>query len=76
MDTDRVKALKRLVKDGYTDRLLLATDVCLKELLHTFGGTGYDHIYKNIVPMMEREGIDPEAIKQIVYRNPETFLCG
>ena len=76
LDTDRVKALNRLVKGGYTDRLLLATDVCLKELLHTFGGTGYDHIYKNIVPMMEREGIDPEAIKQIVYRNPETFLCG
>jgi hypothetical protein len=43
-DIDRVKMLKRLVKEGYTDRLLLATDVCLKELLHTFGGTGYDSL--------------------------------
>ena len=65
-----------MVNEGYTDRLLLATDVCLKELLHTFGGTGYDHIYTNILPMMEREGIDPKAIEQIVYRNPGAFLCG
>ena len=74
-DIDRVRMIKRMIADGHTDRLMLATDVCLKSLLHSFGGWSYDHIFTNIAPMMENEGISREDIDAILMKNPKRFLC-
>lgn len=74
-DLDRVRMIKRMIKEGHTDRLTLATDVCLKSLLHSYGGWSYDHIFTNIVPMMENEGISAEDIHTIIHKNPTEFIC-
>ena len=74
-DLDRVRMLIRLIRENHTDRLMLATDVCLKSLLHRYGGWSYDHIFTNIMPMMENEGIRKADIDTIIYRNPLEFLC-
>ena len=58
-DTQRVKLLKKMIDDGYLSQILLSCDVCLKTLLHKYGGWGYDHLLTNVVPMMEDEGIVP-----------------
>ena len=65
----------RMIKKGHTGRLMLATDVCLKSLLHSFGGWSFDHIFTNIVPMMENEGILKEDIDTIINKNPADFIC-
>ena len=75
MDLDRVRMIIRLVNENHADRLMLATDVCLKSLLHSFGGWGYDHVFTNIVPMMANEGISEENIDMIIRQNPERFIC-
>lgn len=74
-DLDRVRMIIKMIKAGHTDRLMLATDVCLKSLLHSFGGWSYDHIFTNIVPMMENEGISKEDIDTIINKNPTEFIC-
>ena len=74
-DRDRVRWIIRMIKEGHKDRLLLATDVCLKALLHTYGGWGYDHIFTNITVMMENEGISKEDIHTILHENPTRFVC-
>ncbi|MBE6910952.1 MAG: hypothetical protein E7473_00325 [Ruminococcaceae bacterium] len=74
-DLDRVRMIIRMIKEGHTDRLMLATDVCLKSLLHSFGGWSFDHIFTNIVPMMENEGISLEDIDTIINKNPLEFIC-
>ena len=74
-DLDRVRMIKRMIKDKHTDRLMLATDVCLKSLLHSYGGWSYDHIFTNIMLMMENEGISTEDIHTIIHKNPKEFLC-
>ena len=74
-DRDRVRWIIRMIKEGHKDRLLLATDVCLKALLHTYGGWGYDHIFTNITVMMENEGISREDIHTILHENPTRFIC-
>jgi phosphotriesterase-related protein len=66
--------LKRLIDDGYKNQILLSCDVCLKTCLRTYGGWGYDHVLKNIVPMMEDEGISKEDIKLMLIDNPGNFL--
>lgn len=73
-DVERVHKLKELIAEGYTDQLLLANDLCLKASLHHFGGPGYDHAFRNFVPMMRMYGVREEDIHQILYVNPKRFL--
>lgn len=75
-DTQRVSLLKKMIDDGYLKQILLSCDVCLKNLLHTYGGWGYDHVLTNIVPMMEDEGIKSDDIKTMLVDNPADWLCG
>ncbi len=75
-DTDRVRLLKQLIDDGYEKQILLCCDLCLKNLMHKYGGWGYDHVLTNIVPMMEDEGITAEQIQTMLVTNPADWLCG
>ena len=75
-DTERVTFLKKLIDEGYLKQILLSCDVCLKNLLHTYGGWGYDHVLTNIVPMMEDEGITQEQIHTLLVDNPADWLLG
>ena len=75
-DTDRVTFLKKLIDDGYLRQILLSCDLCLKNLMHCYGGWGYDHVLTNIVPMMEDEGITNEQIHTLLVENPADWLIG
>ncbi len=75
-DIERVRMIMKLAAEGYEDRLLLANDVCLKILLRTYGGWGYDHVLSNIVPMLLSEGMDERTVKKITELNPRRFLAG
>lgn len=74
-DTERVTLVKKLIDKGYLNQILLTCDLCLKNLLHSYGGWGYDHVLTNIVPMMEDEGITYEQIKTMLVENPANWLC-
>lgn len=73
-DTERVTFLKKLIDDGYLHQILLSCDLCLKNLMHKYGGWGYDHVLTNIVPMMEDEGIIEEQIRTMLVKNPAEWL--
>ena len=75
-DTDRVKFLKKMIDDGYIGQVLLSCDLCLKNLMHKYGGWGYDHVLTNIVPMMEDEGITADEIRTLLVENPANWLLG
>ena len=75
-DTDRVAFLKRIIDAGYLRQVLLSCDICLKNLLHAYGGWGYDHVLTNIVPMMEDEGITSDEIRTLLVENPANWLLG
>lgn len=73
-DLTRVRMIKKLVSEGHGERLLLANDVCLKTMLHKYGGWGYDHVYTNIIPMMRMEGVDQITIDMLIKKNPSRFF--
>ena len=73
-DIERVVVLKQLVEEGYLRQLLITNDVCLKTLLHKYGGRGYDHVLTDVVPMLLDEGITPEQIDVLLKDNPRRFL--
>lgn len=75
-DVARARMLRKLVEASYTDQLLAANDLCLKTGLKKYGGWGYDHLFRNFVPMMRMEGVAQEAVDRIVSKNPKAFLFG
>lgn len=73
-DISRVHMLKRLCEEGYTNRILLANDVCMKSLLRAFNGNGYYHVFTNIIPMMSDQQINEKSIRALISDNPYNFL--
>jgi phosphotriesterase-related protein len=73
-DKQRVKTVAQMVKDGYTDQLLISQDVCMKSQLRMYGGYGYSHILENILPALRSEGVTDKEIEQIMVKNPMRVL--
>ena len=73
-DKERVKAIVELIDSGFISNILLSNDICLKTLLHNYGGRGYDHLLTNIVPMLKNEGLNEDDIHELIIGNPKKFL--
>ena len=73
-DRERVKALKVLIDEGFGQHILISNDVCRKTDLHHYGGWGYDHVLRNIVPMMIEEAIGEDVIDLFLKQNPKKLL--
>ncbi len=74
-DLERVRIIKQLVEKGYIDHILVTNDICLKSMLCSYGGWGYAHILKNIVPLMQSENLDLEVINHIIINNPKSVFA-
>ena len=72
--SDPVALIKKIIDRGYVKQLLFSTDICLKSLLHSYGGWGYDHVITNILPVLRYMGITQEQIDEIMIHNPARWL--
>ena len=70
-----IEEIGELIEAGYLDRILMAQDTCLKTKLVRYGGQGYAHILRNILPQMRVRGITDEQIKALMVENPARLLC-
>jgi phosphotriesterase-related protein len=73
-ESQRITAVKQLIDDGYLEHILLSHDTFLKVLLASYGGFGYAHILRNIVPVMLRQGITETQIHAMMIDNPGRLL--
>jgi phosphotriesterase-related protein len=75
-DVDRLKEILELAAAdrAYISRIQLSTDRCLKTELLRYGGHGYAHILRTIVPYMRRLGFSEEQINTLVVKNPQELL--
>ena len=74
-DATRIDHLRFLIAEGFGDRLLVAQDICRKTSLVRYGGPGYAHILRNVVPVMQRKGMSEDEIEAILVRNPARILA-
>ena len=74
-DGGRIGLAEAVIEAGLGARLLLAQDICQKHRLATFGGHGYDHLLRDIVPMLVARGHAPSAVDALVRDNPARFLA-
>jgi len=73
-DIDRITAIKELIEMGYTDKILISQDVCLKSDLCAYGGFGYAHILRDLLPVMKNKKISIRDINRIIIDNPARML--
>jgi predicted metal-dependent phosphotriesterase family hydrolase len=59
---------------GPVDRFDLGPTLMHEHL--RYGGEGYAHILRDVVPVMERFGIDTAMCRQILVDNPARALSG
>src|SRR4029077_9401126 len=74
-DRERVDCLIELLDSGFGDRLLVSQDVCTKVQLLKFGGLGYGHILRSIVPRLRRRGVDDATVRKLLVDNPARVLA-
>jgi phosphotriesterase-related protein len=75
-DDERVQVVRECIEWGYGSRLLVTNDICLKCMLHAYGGAGYTHILDDVVPLMRAAGIAQADIDRLLVENPRRVLAG
>ncbi len=73
-DIGRIKQIKELIGMGYLKQILLSHDIGIKIMLVSYGGGGYAHLLREVVPLMKIYGISDEQINTMMVDNPKRLL--
>jgi len=73
-DGDRIGIVKEMIRRGFGRKILLAGDMAFKIDFTKWGGFGYAHILRHIVPRFRQAGISDEQIEVMIRNNPREFL--
>lgn len=79
LDEDRINRVVGLYEAGYEDQLLLSHDISRKSYLTKYGGHGYGHILRNIVPRLlksspKRSALSRDDVERLIVNNPQEVL--
>ena len=73
-DHERIDMINFLIQNDFENKILLAHDICTKHRLKKYGGHGFDHLLKRVVPWMKIRGIEKEVINKMMVKNPTKML--
>ena len=73
-DAVRVDSVAELARRGYLSQILISHDVTYKIQLKSFGGYGFDHVSRHVVPMLKRAGLNDGDVNAIMVENPMRML--
>jgi phosphotriesterase-related protein len=74
-DESRIEIVLRLLDAGMAQQLLLSQDICLKHELSMFGGHGYSHLLRNVLPRMINSGVPQSMVDMMSLGNAARILC-
>jgi phosphotriesterase-related protein len=74
-DIDRIRAIKRQIEMGNLSQIIVSQDVAFKTSLVQYGGWGYAHILRDLVPFMRKAGISETDLHAIFVENPARLLA-
>ena len=74
-DAQRLDFVRHITDAGYGDRVVLGQDIFTKHRLTAYGGHGYGHILRNLVPRMLRRGFTDSEVRAMTVDNPARILA-
>lgn len=73
-DMARIDTLISLINKGYINQVFISQDTAVKINLIRYGGFGYCHIVRDIVPLLHDRGISDSQIDSLLVDNPRRVL--
>jgi phosphotriesterase-related protein len=73
-DWMRIRCLRRLFEAGLGERVVVSHDICTRSRLRTYGGHGYAHLLRNVVPLMKDRGFGDAEIATLLVETPRRLL--
>ena len=73
-DGVRLRHLRTLIDRGHLAQIVISHDICYLTRLAKFGGHGYAHIFKNVLPLMRERGFTEAEISAITVETPRRLL--
>jgi len=70
-DRDRIVGIKKQIELGNLEHILMSHDTAYKCMLRQYGGFGYGHIKKHIIPFMRSFGYEQAWIDCMTVENPK-----
>ena len=70
-DQERIEHIAQIVEMGFSDKILIAQDVCQKWQYQRYGGKGFSHILDNIIHRFKRFGFSDSDINNLLVHNPQ-----
>lgn len=74
-DAMRLKLVRAVADRGFGHRVVLSHDIYSKAHWVRYGGEGYAHILRDVVPVMDRFGIDEALRHQLLVENPARAIA-
>ncbi|HKK31123.1 MAG TPA: aryldialkylphosphatase [Alphaproteobacteria bacterium] len=74
-DAIRLRMIRRLIDRGHLDQIAISHDICYRSRLQHFGGHGYGHIFRNVLPLMRRRRFSEDEIRRIIVETPARLLA-
>ena len=74
-DAMRINEIMQLIDAGFINQIVISQDIWNKIQLCKYGGWGYDHILRNVVPVMLAKGMTEEQIHTIMVDNPRKIFA-
>ena len=72
-DVERADAVAALLADGH-HRQVLACGVWTKSALHEYGGWGYDHLPRTVLPLLRDRGLSTADLESLLIAEPRRLL--
>jgi phosphotriesterase-related protein len=74
-DAMRLKLIRTVADRGFSHRMVVSQDIYSKAHWVRYGGEGYAHILRDVVPVMDRFGIDETLRHQLLVENPARAIA-
>lgn len=74
-DLERMQMMVALLERGFEDQIVVSHDTGLKYMLHRFGGMGYDHVIRRIMPRLVKYfGVTDGIVEKLLIHTPRRLL--
>ncbi len=73
-DIQRLRDIRKLIDRGHLSQIVISHDICHLSHFTRFGGWGYGHIHKRVIPRALKRGFTQAEIKAIMVDNPRRLL--
>ena len=74
-DSQRIDWLIEVFQSGYKEQVLVSHDIWCKAQWKHFGGGGYGHFLRTIVPLLFDRGLTESDIDTLLVRNSANLIA-